>query len=99
MEEKAKGRTSDAIKQLVSLKPKEATVKRDGKEIVISVDDVIKGDLILVKPGEKIPVDGKVTSGYSSVDESMISGESIPVEKNKGDSVIGATINKTGSCI
>ena len=91
-----KGRTSEAIKKLVGLQPKEATIVKDGKEIKITISEVRVGDIILVKPGEKIPVDGVVIDGYSSVDEKAITGESIPVEKKKGDEVIGATINKTG---
>ncbi len=97
LEAAAKGKTSEAIKKLIGLSPKIATVIRKGKEIRISVDDVVVGDIIVVKPGEKIPVDGKVVEGDSSVDESMITGESIPVEKKKGDKVIGGTINKHGS--
>src|SRR3989344_1670760 len=93
----AKGKTSEAIKKLMNLSPKIATVIKNGKEVKIPVDDVQKGDIILVKPGEKIPVDGIVTEGHSAIDESMITGQSIPVEKKKGDLVIGATINKTGS--
>jgi len=95
----AKGRTSDAIKKLMSLSPKTAIVKRKGKEIRISIDDVLVGDLVIVKPGEKIPVDGTIIEGNSSVDESMITGESIPVEKKKNDSVFSATINKHGSFV
>ncbi|MBL7051267.1 heavy metal translocating P-type ATPase, partial [Candidatus Woesearchaeota archaeon] len=97
LEAKAKGKTSEAIKKLIGLKPKTAIVIRNGKEIKIKVDDVVVGDKIIVKPGEKIPVDGIIIDGHSSIDESMVTGESIPVEKNKGDSVIGATINKHGS--
>jgi Cu+-exporting ATPase len=93
----SKGKASEAVKKLMGLKPKTATVIRDGKEMEIPIDDVIVGDVIVVKPGEKIPVDGEVVEGLSSVDESMITGESIPVEKKKGDTVIGATINKHGS--
>ena len=93
----ARGRTSSAIKKLIGLKPKTATVVRKGKELVISVDEVELGDIVLVKPGQKIPVDGIVQEGHSTVDESMVTGESIPVEKKKGDKVIGATINGTGS--
>jgi len=96
LEDKAKGKTSDAIKNLLKLQAKTAIVMIDGKEVEISVEKVQVGDIVVVKPGEKIPVDGVVTDGYSSVDESMISGESIPVEKKKDDEVIGATINKTG---
>lgn len=97
LEANAKGKTSDAIKKLVNLSPKIATVIRNGKEHKISVDHVQIGDIILVRPGEKIPVDGIVIEGDSSVDESMVTGESIPIEKKKGDLVIGATINKHGS--
>ena len=91
-----KGKTTEAIKKLIGLQPKEATVLKDGKEIKISVNEVLVGDIVLVKPGEKIPVDGIIIDGYSAVDEKMITGESIPVEKNIGDNVIGGTINKTG---
>ena len=97
LEARAKGQTSEAIKTLIGLRPKTALVVRDSKEVDIPVDDVQVGDLILVRPGERVPVDGIVRQGYSSIDESMITGESIPVEKNVGDPVIGATINKTGS--
>ncbi|MFH1172068.1 MAG: heavy metal translocating P-type ATPase [Nanoarchaeota archaeon] len=97
LEAKAMGRTNEAIKKLIKLSPKTATVVRDGKEMTINVDDVKTGDKILVKPGEKIPVDGVIIEGNSSVDESMVTGESIPVEKNKGDTVISATINSHGS--
>ncbi|MDI6800366.1 MAG: heavy metal translocating P-type ATPase [Actinomycetota bacterium] len=97
LEARAKGRTSEAIKKLIGLQPKEAMVIRDGVEIKIPIAEVLVGDVILVKPGEKIPVDGVVISGYSGVDEKAITGESIPVEKREGDAVIGATINKTGS--
>ncbi|MBS3054453.1 MAG: copper-translocating P-type ATPase, partial [Candidatus Aenigmarchaeota archaeon] len=93
----AKGRASDAIKKLMSLQTKTATVIRKGKEISIDVGDVKAGDVVMVKPGEKIPVDGVLLSGESSVDESMITGESMPAGKKKGDTVIGATINKFGS--
>lgn len=93
----AKGKTSEAIKKLMGLQAKTATVVRDGKEIKVPIEEVVAGDIIIVKPGEKIPVDGVIIEGHSSVDESMLTGESIPVEKSKGDEVIGATINKTGS--
>ncbi|MBT4539342.1 heavy metal translocating P-type ATPase [Candidatus Woesearchaeota archaeon] len=93
----AKGKTSEAIKKLMGLQAKTAIVIRNKKEVEISIQEVKVGDIVIVKPGQKIPVDGKVKTGHSSVDESMITGESIPVEKNKGDRVIGATINKTGS--
>ncbi|MBU2535073.1 MAG: heavy metal translocating P-type ATPase [Chloroflexota bacterium] len=97
LEARAKGQTSEAIKKLIGLQPKTALVIRGGEEKEIPVEEVEVGDLILVRPGERVPVDGIVRQGYSSVDESMITGESIPVEKNVGDEVIGATINKTGS--
>lgn len=97
LEARAKGKTSEAIKKLMKLSPKTAVVIRNGKEMKIKVDDVKTGDIILVKPGEKIPVDGIITTGESSIDESMITGESIPVDKKKNDTVIGGTINKHGS--
>jgi Cu+-exporting ATPase len=97
LEVKAKGRTSEAIKKLIGLQPKTARVVRDGKEIDLPVEEVVVGDTVVVRPGDKIPVDGAVLEGASSVDESMITGESIPVEKHAGDEVIGATLNKTGS--
>ncbi|GAI18118.1 unnamed protein product, partial [marine sediment metagenome] len=97
LEARARGQTSEAIKKLIGMQPKTALVIRDGKEVEIPVDDVQVGDLVLVRPGERVPVDGVVRHGYSSVDESMITGESIPVEKKVGDEVIGASINKTGS--
>lgn len=95
-EAKAKGRSSDAIKKLMKLQAKTATVVRDGHEQVIPIEDVMTGDLVYVKPGERIPVDGEVTEGRSAVDESMITGESIPVDKSPGDSVTGATMNANG---
>jgi Cu+-exporting ATPase len=97
LEMRAKGQTSEAIKKLVGLQAKTARVQKDGEEIEIPVEDLAIGDLVVVRPGEKIPVDGVVTSGASSVDESMVTGESIPVAKHPGDEVIGVTINKTGS--
>lgn len=97
LEAKAKGRTSDAIKKLMGMQPKTARVIRDNKEVDIAIENVVPGDIVIVRPGEKIPVDGLVTRGNSSIDESMITGESIPVEKNTGDKVIGATINKNGT--
>jgi len=97
LEEKAKSKTSDSIKKLMGLKVKTARVIRDGLETEISIEDVIIGDILIIRPGEKIPVDGKVIDGNSTVDESMITGESMPVEKTEHDLVIGATINKTGS--
>jgi Cu+-exporting ATPase len=96
LEARAKGRTSEALKKLMSLRAKTARVVRNGQEMEIAVDDVLVGDLILVRPGEKIPVDGVVVEGRSSVDESMLTGESLPVEKGPGDPVIGATLNKLG---
>lgn len=92
----AKGRTSEAIKSLMGLQAKTALVVRDGQEMTIPVDEVSVGDVVLVRPGDKVPVDGVVLEGTSSVDESMLTGESLPVEKNAGDAVIGATINKNG---
>jgi len=97
LEARAKSQTSEAIKKLIGLKPKMATVIRGDEERPIPVDNVMVGDLVLVRPGEKVPVDGIIKDGYSSIDESMITGESIPTEKTVGDEVIGATINKTGS--
>ena len=97
LEARAKGQTSEAIKKLIGLQPKTAIVIRDGQEQQIPIEEVLTGDLVLVKPGERVPVDGIIREGYSSLDESMITGESIPVEKKPGDEVIGATINKTGS--
>lgn len=97
LEAKARGQTSEAIKKLMGLQAKTARVVRSGEEIDIPIEDVVKGDLVIVRPGEKIPVDGMIKEGSSAVDESMLTGESIPVEKRPGDEVIGATINKTGS--
>ena len=97
METVSKGKTSEAIKKLMGLSPKQATVIRDGKEYLMPIDEVEVDDVVLVKPGEKIPVDGVVTEGVTFVDESMLTGESIPVEKKIGDTVIGASINKNGS--
>ena len=97
LEARARGKTSEAIRRLMGLQPKTARVLRDGLEQDIPVEDMLVGDLVLVRPGEKIPVDGIVVSGSSAVDESMLTGESIPVSKKLDDEVIGATINKTGS--
>ncbi len=97
LEIRAKGRTSEALKKLLDLQAKTARVVRDGTERNIPVEEVLVGDIIIVRPGEKIPVDGIVSEGNSSVDESMITGEPIPVEKHPGDEVIGSTINKTGA--
>ncbi|WP_029193162.1 heavy metal translocating P-type ATPase [Paenibacillus alginolyticus] len=92
----AKGRSSEAIKTLMGLQAKTALVVRDGQEVAIPIEDVAAGDVVIVKPGEKVPVDGIVLEGSSSVDESMLTGESFPVSKRQGDAVIGATINKNG---
>lgn len=97
LEIKAKGRTSEAIKKLIGLQAKTARVERDGREIDLPVEEVVGGDILVVKPGDKIAVDGEVVDGSSAIDESMITGESMPVEKGPGDEVIGATLNKTGS--
>jgi Cu+-exporting ATPase len=97
LEARAKGRTSEAIKKLIGLQPKTARIIRNGNEMDIPVGEVTLGDIVVVRPGEKIPVDGIVKEGYSSVDESMVTGESLPVEKKVGDKAIGATINKTGT--
>ena len=97
LEAVSKGRTSEAIKKLMGLAPKTAIVIQDDKEIEIPIEEVEVGDIILVKPGEKIPVDGEVIEGYTTIDESMLTGESIPVDKKVGDKVIGASINKHGS--
>lgn len=97
LEAVAKGRTSEAIKKLMGLAPKTATVVTNGQEVVIPIEEVEVGDLIIVKPGERIPVDGVVVSGHTSVDESMLTGESIPVEKAVGSEVVGASINQNGT--
>jgi Cu+-exporting ATPase len=97
LEARAKGQTSEAIKKLIGLQAKTARVVRNGQEMDIPVEEVAIADLVVVRPGEKVPVDGLIKEGRSSVDESMITGESIPVEKNPGDQVIGATINRMGS--
>lgn len=96
LEARAKGHTSEAIKKLMALRAKTARVIRDGEELEIPADEVIVGDLVSVRPGEKVAVDGVVVEGHSSVDESMLTGESLPVEKGPGDPVIGATLNKLG---
>ncbi|MFP7479417.1 heavy metal translocating P-type ATPase [Terribacillus saccharophilus] len=95
-EAKAKGRSSEAIKKLMGLQAKNATVFRDGQEMIIPIEEVLEADIVYVKPGEKIPVDGEIVDGQSALDESMLTGESIPVDKSIGDSVIGSTINKNG---
>jgi len=97
LEAKTKGKTSEAIKKLIGLQPKTAHIIKEDAVIEIPIEQVMVGDTVLVRPGEKIPVDGKISKGQSSVDESMITGESIPVEKTVGSTVIGATINKNGS--
>jgi Cu+-exporting ATPase len=97
LESKAKGRTSEAIEKLINLAPKTAKIIRRNTEMEIPIEEVRVGDIVLVRPGEKIPVDGKVISGSTNVDESMLTGESMPVSKTPGDTVIGASINKNGS--
>src|SRR5205823_12001580 len=97
LEARAKGRTSEAIRRLVGLRVKVAHVVRDGKEIDLAVEALVPGDLVIVKPGEQIPADGVVTEGASAVDESMLTGEPMPVAKKIGDEVMGATLNTTGS--
>ena len=92
LEAKAKGRTSEAIQRLVSLQAKTAHVLRNGQMVDIAIDQVVAGDIIIVKPGERIPVDGQVTDGKSFVDESMITGEPIPVEKGIGSDVVGLSL-------
>ena len=96
LEAVSKGKTSQAIKALMGLAPKTATIERNGRELEVPIEEVVVGDLVLVKPGEKLPVDGKVIEGSTAIDESMLTGESIPVEKTVGSVVIGASINKTG---
>ncbi|MCZ6775132.1 MAG: heavy metal translocating P-type ATPase [Ignavibacteria bacterium] len=97
LEATAKSRTSDAIKKLLGLQPKTARVVRDGSDTDVSIDDVLLEDIVIVRPGEKIPVDGIITKGLTSIDESMVTGESLPVEKSVGHKVVGGTINKNGS--
>ena len=97
LEVKAKGRSSEAIRKLVGLQAKTARVIRDGQELDVPVEEVVVGDVVAVRPGEKVPVDGVITEGESSIDEGMVTGESLPVDKQPGDEVIGATINKTGA--
>jgi Cu+-exporting ATPase len=96
-EARAKRQTSGALRALVNLQPKSARVIRDERELDVAIDALVRGDVIVVRPGERIPVDGQIVSGSSAVDESMLTGESLPVEKNAGDRVIGGTINRTGS--
>lgn len=97
LEARAKGRTSEAIKKLIGLQPKTARVERNGAEVDIPIAEVVSGDMVIVRPGEKVPVDGVVVDGNSTLDESMITGESLPVSKSIGDELIGATINKQGA--
>src|SRR5690606_35850504 len=99
LEARAKGRTSEAIKKLMGLAPKTATLLRDGMEVEVPVSDLVVGDQVLVRPGERIPVDGTVIEGQSAVDESMLTGESLPVNKSAGSTVIGATVNKQGRLV
>ena len=96
LEAVSKGKTSQAIKALMGLAPKTATIERNGRELEVPIEEVVVGDLVLVKPGEKLPVDGEVIEGSTAIDESMLTGESIPVEKTVGSLVIGASVNKTG---
>ena len=96
LETKSKGKTSDAISKLVNLAPKTAVIMKEGKEQEISVEEILAGDIIVIKPGGGIPVDGVIVEGSSSVDESSITGESIPIEKEIGSNVISGTINKSG---
>ena len=96
LEAVSKGKTSQAIQALMGLAPKTATIERRGQELVLPIEEVLVGDIVIVKPGEKLPVDGVVIEGSSAVDESMLTGESIPVEKSEGSLVIGASLNKTG---
>lgn len=97
LEARAKGRTSEAIRGLMRLQPKTARVERAGTEKEVLIDEVVVGDILVIRPGERIPVDGEIVDGYSSVDESMLTGESMPSDKTKGDKVFGATLNKEGS--
>jgi P-type Cu+ transporter len=97
LEAKARGRTSEAIKRLLGLQPRTARVQRNGKELEVLIEEVMPGDTVVVRPGERIPVDGEIIEGYSTVDESMLTGESIPVEKSAGDKVFGGTVNSAGS--
>ena len=99
LEERAKGRASDAIRRLIGLQPRTARVRRDGREVDLPIGEVMPGDLVLVRPGEKVPVDGEIVEGTSHVDESMVTGEPMPVGKGAGDAVIGATLNKNGSFV
>jgi P-type Cu+ transporter len=97
LETRAKAGTNEAIRTLIGLQPRTARVVRDGAEVEVAVSDVVPGDVVLVRPGEKVPVDGEIVTGATTLDESMVTGESIPVEKTAGDEVIGATLNQTGA--
>ncbi|UCG79420.1 MAG: copper-translocating P-type ATPase [Nitrospirota bacterium] len=97
LEARAKGRTSDAIRKLIGLQAKTATVLRGGEEIEVDLDHVVKGDIVLIRPGDRIPVDGTVIEGFSAVDESMLTGESMPVDKSVDDNVFGGSVNRSGS--
>src|SRR5437870_3579200 len=97
LEARAKSRTSEAITKLLGLQPKQARVIRGGRELDIPIGDVQVGDIVIVRPGEKVPVDGVIQEGTSSLDESMLTGESMPVDKGPGQPVIGGTLNRTGS--
>ncbi|WP_370279074.1 heavy metal translocating P-type ATPase [Pontibacterium sp.] len=99
LELRARGRTSQAIKRLIGLQTRTARVLRDGQEVDVDIDDVLMGDQVRIRPGEKVPVDGVVLEGYTAVDESMLTGEPIPVEKNSGDEMVAGTLNKTGSVL
>ena len=96
LEHTAKSKTGDAIKQLMSLQTKTAQVLRDGQEQTISIDEVNLSDILVIRPGEQIPTDGKIISGTSAIDESMLTGESVPVEKKENDTIFGGTINTNG---
>src|SRR5699024_6949050 len=96
LEEKTKSRTKEALEKLYQIQVKSATVMKEGQEVVIDIEHVRPQDIIIVKPGEKLPIDGKVTEGYSMVDESLLTGESIPVEKHIGSEVYAGTINQNG---
>ena len=97
LESRAKSKTSAAIKALMGLQAKTARVVRGGQEVDVPIEQVVPGDEVVVRPGEKVATDGVLLSGHSAVDESMLTGESLPVEKKQGDNVFGATLNKTGS--
>src|SRR5690606_2580538 len=99
LEARAKGRTSEAIKKLMGLAPRTATLLRGTEEVEVPVDELVVGDIVVVRPGERVPVDGVVIEGRSSVDESMLTGESLPVSKQVGSEVIGATVNKSGRLV